>query len=94
MNYRFDAVDAEGRVNKSRWYPLHVVESLAAVDARLEATLADEVDGAPLDAARHLATAAELAPAAALPGHVTEVAARPESPDRSVVRDVAASVFR
>lgn len=94
VNYRFDAVDAEGRVNKSRWYPLHVVESLAAVDARLEATLADEVDGAPLDAARHLATAAELAPAAALPGHVTEVAARPESPDRSVVRDVAASVFR
>lgn len=94
LHYRFDAVDAAGRVLRSRWYPLHVVANLGQVDAALLAALADEVDGAPLDAARRLAPLAELAPAAALPGHVTEVAARPDSPDRSTAGEVAAALFR
>lgn len=94
LHYRFDAVDASGRVHRSRWYPLHVVADLGQVDAPLLAALADEVDGTPLDAARRLAPLAELAPAAALPGHVTDVAARPESPDRSTAREVAAALFR
>ncbi len=94
LHYRFDAVDSAGRVHRSRWYPLHVVADLGEVDAPLLAALADEVDGAPLEAARRLAPAAELAAAAALPGHVTEVAARPESPDRSTASEVAAALFR
>lgn len=94
VHYRFDAVDAAGRVSRSRWYPLHVVEDLGRADERLLAVLADEVDGAPLEAARRLVPVTELAPAAALPGHVTEVAGRPESPDHSTAREVAAALFR
>ena len=94
LQYRFDAVESEGRVHRSRWYPVHVVESFADVERGIRDRLADEIDGPALASIDQLRVASELASATALPDGVSPVARRPESPDRSVAGEVAAAIFR
>ncbi len=94
IHYRFDAVDPEGHVHTSRWYPVQVVESLGSVETRVWDALADEIDGAPLAAVRELGVAVELAPATAPPEGARAVSRRPESPDRSLAGEVVTTLFR
>src|SRR5262249_15314780 len=94
LHYRFDAVDGEGRVHRSRWYPLHVVDSLADVSSRVWPVLADEIDGPSLDAVARLGVTTGVSAVAALPNGVRSVASRRRSPDHSTARDVASAIFR
>ncbi len=94
VHYRLDAVDGAGRVHKSRWYPLHVLDSLSELPKHALPALADEIDGPALEAAKRLGVTTDLAAATALPSSASTAAARPESPDSSVARDVAAAIFR
>ncbi len=85
IHYRFDAVDPEGRVHQSRWYPVQVVESLDDVEKRVWDALAEGGE---------LRIAVELAPAVTLPEGVHAVSRRPDSPDRSIASEVATTLFR